>query len=200
MSEFISKNEMEFLIRIKNQPDDRATQLEFEAFYNKNIEYFRNYFYRKFKKSNLDFYEVYCKVLFNFFNSVRYNKFHFKSSIKTFICKILDYTVLNMIRDNKSIVFTPNIPEVPHDGFFEANDTETSFVNDVLKIMEPNCQQIITMLHFEGKRHKEIAEIFNIKETSSKNMISRCFQKLRETLSNNPKLRENFKKYYDERF
>lgn len=68
---------------------------------------------------------------------------------------------------------------------FPKNDDETKMAREILKALSslsPNRKTALYLRYVKGFSHKEIADVLNINEQSSMNLISRTFAKLRELL------------------
>lgn len=62
-----------------------------------------------------------------------------------------------------------------------AEDTNTrSLIKNCLKLLPNRQREVITLFYQKNNSHKEISKILNIKEQSSKNLLSKAITNLRE--------------------
>ena len=61
-------------------------------------------------------------------------------------------------------------------------DISFEVINGEIKKLPPGCRQVLTLYLFEDYKHKEIAEIMNISESTSKSQYQRALKLLKEKL------------------
>jgi RNA polymerase sigma-70 factor (ECF subfamily) len=116
-------------------------------------------------------------------------QFNHKGSFEGWVRRIMVNTALEKFRD-KSYLFAVNMEQG-----YESKDSEYDHilselaVQDLLKLIQelsPQYRMVFNLYAIEGYSHKEICEMLNIKEGTSKSNLSRA----REIL------KEKVKKYY----
>lgn len=104
-----------------------------------------------------------------------------------FICRVTDNYMINLIKrrnretalsdipfESKEIINTP----------YEANDTQLYDKDVILKYINEQDVEIVTLYAVEGFSHKEIAEKLNLSYEAVRARYSRAIRKLKEKLKN----------------
>lgn len=110
-------------------------------------------------------------------------QFNNKGSFEGWIRRIVVNTALERFRD-KSYLFAINM-----DNNYESGDREYDHIlsdiaaNDLLKLIQelsPQYRMVFNLYAIEGYSHKEICNMLNIKEGTSKSNLSRAREILKE--------------------
>jgi RNA polymerase sigma factor (sigma-70 family) len=112
------------------------------------------------------------------------NTFQFESSLKTWIRRIIINTAINHYRKRKkdrefSQPLGENDDVAINDIFDNMN------VNDIVQLVNElpeGAKMVLKLYAIEGYKHKEIAEIMEITEGTSKSQLNRAKSLLRETV------------------
>lgn len=117
------------------------------------------------------------------------DSFRFESSIGAWIKRIVVNNCINFLKkrrlniqsleDERVVGFAENPDNDVHD-----NQLSVQEVKKALAQLPDGYRVVFTLYMFEGYDHKEIADILNITEATSKSQYSRAKQKLREMLNN----------------
>lgn len=108
--------------------------------------------------------------------------FREEGSFEGWIKRIMINTAINYNRKNQKHSFHVDIDEIQetlnlHDGF-EQHPTEAQVNPDVLMKMVQNLpdgyKMVFNLYVFEGYKHKEIADMLNISENTSKSQLARA--------------------------
>ena len=114
------------------------------------------------------------------------NQFNFKGSFEGWIRRIVVNTALEKFRD-KNYLFAVNMTQN-----YESGDTEYDHIlsdlsaTDLLGLIQelsPQYRMVFNLYAIEGYSHKEIGEIMNIKEGTSKSNLSRAREILKEKVN-----------------
>ena len=112
------------------------------------------------------------------------NTFHFESSLKTWIRRIIVNTAINHYRKRKkereySQPLNDTI-DVPINDIFD-NINANEIVQLVNELPE-GAKMVLKLYAIEGYKHKEIAEMMDITEGTSKSQLNRAKSLLKETI------------------
>lgn len=119
----------------------------------------------------------FIKVFFNL------KQFNYKGSFEGWIRRIMVNTALEKFRD-KNYLFAVHM-----ERGYEKDDKEYDHIisdlsaNDLLKLIQelsPQYRMVFNLYAIEGYSHKEICDILNIKEGTSKSNLSRAREILKE--------------------
>jgi RNA polymerase sigma-70 factor (ECF subfamily) len=111
--------------------------------------------------------------------------FRFQSSIGAWIKRIVINNCINFLKKRR--LYFEEIDE--RIGNQEAPQTEeeprlnVQAINDAIFQLPDGYRVVFSLYQMEGYDHKEIAEILNVSEQTSKSQYSRARKKLREILS-----------------
>lgn len=106
---------------------------------------------------------------------------------KPWFRKILVNTALDYKRDHKKYEYAPEVNESHQQNFFPSVIDQLS-AQDILKLLEllPEIQQLVFNLYeIDGYSHKEIGQLLNIAESSSRTYLTRAKQTLQKYLQLN---------------
>lgn len=122
-------------------------------------------------------------------------QFNFKGSFEGWVRRIIVNTALEKFRD-KNYLFAVNMTQS-----YETGDSEYDHIlselsaNDLLLLiseLSPQYRMVFNLYAIEGYSHKEISEIMNIKEGTSKSNLSRAREILKEKISKHYCIPVNF--------
>lgn len=117
------------------------------------------------------------------------SNFHGDSSLGTWIKRITINTAISHIRKNQKFQFVDvedefNLPEPEVDTEYAPVDMKT--VHYAIKQLPDGGREVLTLFLLEGYQHKEIAQILDISESTSKTQYRRAKTMLQQLLE--PKL------------
>ena len=122
-------------------------------------------------------------------------QFNYKGSFEGWVRRIIVNTALEKFRD-KNYLFAVNMTQG-----YETSDSEYDHIlselsaNDLLLLireLSPQYQMVFNLYAIEGYSHKEISEIMNIKEGTSKSNLSRAREILKEKINKHYSVSVNF--------
>ena len=122
-------------------------------------------------------------------------QFNFKGSFEGWVRRIMVNTALEKFRD-KNYLFAVNMSQN-----YEAGDSEYDHIlsdmsaNDLLNLIKelsPQYRMVFNLYAIEGYSHKEISEIMNIKEGTSKSNLSRAREILKDKINKYYSVTVNF--------
>jgi RNA polymerase sigma factor (sigma-70 family) len=111
-----------------------------------------------------------------------------ESTIGAWIKRIAINTALNFLRKRKRMVFTEDDPRdegqavLPEDDDYNRADVQR--IHHAIKKLPEGCRVVLNLYLLEGYKHKEIAQILGISESTSKSQYLRAKRLLRERLEN----------------
>lgn len=112
--------------------------------------------------------------------------FRYQSSIGAWIKRITINNCINFLKRNRLFTeeFEPrhasSLQEDPRP--FEADETSLDLIHQAIDQLPDGYRVVFSLYLLEGYDHKEIAEILDISEATSKSQYSRAKKKLRELL------------------
>ena len=115
-------------------------------------------------------------------------QFNYKGSFEGWVRRIMVNTALEKFRD-KNYLFAVNMEQG-----YESRDKEYDHIlselaaKDLLKMVQelsPQYRMVFNLYAIEGYSHKEICEMLNIKEGTSKSNLSRAREILKEKIKKN---------------
>jgi len=123
------------------------------------------------------------------------NQFNFKGSFEGWVRRIIVNTALEKFRD-KNYLFAVSMTQN-----YEAGDSEYDHIlsdlsaADLLKLIQelsPQYRMVFNLYAIEGYTHKEISDIMNIKEGTSKSNLSRAREILKDKVNKHYGVTLNF--------
>jgi len=108
-----------------------------------------------------------------------------KSSFGLWLKRIVVNKCINALkRKTPDIVLTENYDEKVSDENvdFENIELKVEKINKAVKLLPDGYRVILTLYLFEGYDHKEISQILNISESTSKSQYMRAKRKLKEII------------------
>lgn len=163
----------ELLQRLRQQ--DRAAQKEvYEIFAPKMLRICRNYI------ADAHFAEdVMINAFFKVFNNI--GSFKSEGSFEGWIRRIMVNESLTFLRLNKGLIYLEEnqLPDEPDEDYDNLPKMDAAELLDAL----PETYRAVFNLHvLEDYSHKEIAEMLNITETTSKTQLFRAKKKLKDII------------------
>lgn len=159
----------------------RQAQFELYRLYSKAMY---NICYRMVK-NDLDAEDLLQNSFVDIFTKL--HTFRFQSSIGAWIKRIVVNNCINFLKKRKLQIQELNdqITEQPetHEAEY-ISPYSIKLINHALLQLPDGYRVVFTLYMFEGYDHKEIAEILEVSEATSKSQYSRAKKKLREILRN----------------
>jgi len=109
------------------------------------------------------------------------HQFSFKGAFEGWIRKIMVNTAFEKYR--RQVIMSPveeNLPDTPDESFEAPFDISVQELLKYIQELSPRYRLVFNMYAIEGHSHKEIAEILNISEGTSKSNLSRARVILKE--------------------
>ncbi|EPR66394.1 RNA polymerase sigma factor [Cyclobacterium qasimii] len=178
-------NEQLLLQRIKNEDDDASFKLLFDA-------YWELLFLQALQKTkSQDLAKDLAQETFIAFWKYRKSlkQIH---NLKSYLVTMLKYQFLKWIEQEK-IVFDELDTAVPNDVFIDREDGFKimefnelyAFLMDTIDALPTRSRQIFIQNRFENKTVKELAETYNVAESTVRNHLSQANSKIQGQLENN---------------
>ena len=178
-------NEQLLLQRIQNEDDDASFKLLFDA-------YWELLFLQALQKTkSQDLAKDLAQETFIAFWKYRKSlkQIH---NLKSYLVTMLKYQFLKWI-DQEKIVFDELDTAVPNEVFIDGNDGFKimefnelyAFLMDTIDALPSRSRQIFIQNRFENKTVKELAETFNVAESTVRNHLSQANSKIQGQLENN---------------
>ena len=105
-----------------------------------------------------------------------------EGSLKAWILRIVANEALNYVRQNQKITFTDNVPDAP-DEEPDVARVPSGVLMDMIAQLPPGYRMILNLFVFEGKKHKEIAQLLGIKESTSASQFLRAKRQLAQMIT-----------------
>ena len=171
--------------RIQNEDDDASFKLLFDA-------YWELLFLQALQKTkSQDLAKDLAQETFIAFWKYRKSlkQIH---NLKSYLVTMLKYQFLKWI-DQEKIVFDELDTAVPNEVFIDGNDGFKimefnelyAFLMDTIDALPSRSRQIFIQNRFENKTVKELAETFNVAESTVRNHLSQANSKIQGQLENN---------------
>lgn len=109
------------------------------------------------------------------------HQFSFKGAFEGWIRKIMVNTAFEKYR--RQVLMSPveeNMPDVPDESFEDHGDITIQELLKFIQELSPRYRLVFNLYAIEGHSHKEISEILNISEGTSKSNLSRARVILKE--------------------
>jgi RNA polymerase sigma-70 factor (ECF subfamily) len=97
-----------------------------------------------------------------------------EGSLKAWIMRIVANESLNYLRKNDKLTFVDDIPDTPTSDEPDVGDIPEGVLMDMIERLPHGYRTVLNLYVFEEKSHKEIAEMLNIKESSSASQFLRA--------------------------
>lgn len=151
--------------------DARAQKMLFDKYASKMLAVCMRYFNNKMEAEDI-LQEGFIKV----FKHIR--NYEQKGSFEGWMRRIFVNTALDEIRKKKMNFDESDIEEIPFKiGFEQHNSEDQLFADDLMKIVQAlptGYRTIFNLFAIEGYSHKEIADMLNISESTSKSQYFRA--------------------------
>jgi RNA polymerase sigma-70 factor (ECF subfamily) len=114
--------------------------------------------------------------------------FRYESSIGAWIKRIVVNNCINFLKKRRLNLesLDDRFHHVPEDGPVEEVKLNVGTINQAMKELPDGYRVVFSLYMFEGYDHKEIGDILNITEATSKSQFSRAKKKLKELLDGKP--------------
>lgn len=159
---------------------DRAAQYRFYKLYAKAM---LNVCYRILNDED-EAKDALQEVFISAFNNFQHYKG--QSTVGSWLKRIAVNKALDMIKKRKGIKveLSENEEDIPDEPSRDEAEVqwEVKKVKEAVRLLPDGFRSVLTMYLIEGYDHKEIAEILNITESTSKSQFNRAKNKLREIL------------------
>lgn len=112
------------------------------------------------------------------------DSFRYESSIGAWIKRIVVNNCINFLKKRKLKIesLDDRFHHVPNDEPVEESKLNVKAINGAIKELPDGYRVVFSLYMFEGYDHKEIGDILNITEATSKSQFSRAKKKLKELL------------------
>jgi RNA polymerase sigma factor (sigma-70 family) len=112
------------------------------------------------------------------------DSFRYESSIGAWIKRIVVNNCINFLKKRKLKIesLDDRFHHVPNDEPVEESNLNVKAINGAIKELPDGYRVVFSLYMFEGYDHKEIGDILNITEATSKSQFSRAKKKLKELL------------------
>jgi RNA polymerase sigma-70 factor (ECF subfamily) len=103
------------------------------------------------------------------------NKFEHNGSFEGWVRRIMVNECIDFIRVKKNIFQHKEIDDLVTSGFENVEEMEQFSVDDIQLLIDnlpDGCKTVFNLFAIEGYKHKEIAEMLNIKEGTSKSQFA----------------------------
>lgn len=129
---------------------------------------------------------------------VRDGSFRGESNVKTYLLGICKRLIWDSVKKKEILDFQedlgtgPNTPSYDHFNDLEQSNEEKTRDNALHEIIDQlggNCPEALKSYYFEGMKMAQVALKIGLKnDKQAKKAVSRCRQKLRDAINNNPTL------------
>lgn len=112
------------------------------------------------------------------------DSFRYESSIGAWIKRIVVNNCINFLKKRKLKIeaLDDRFHQVTDNEPVEASKLNVKAINQAMKDLPEGYRVVFSLYMFEGYDHKEIGDILNITEATSKSQFSRAKKKLKELL------------------
>lgn len=114
-----------------------------------------------------------------------------RGSLRAWMTKIVVNTALKHLRDSAKmgfLTFADSLPDVEDEGEMSLEGIPPEVVQEMIRSLPVGYRTVFNLFVFEGKSHREIAQVLGIKENSASSQLHRAKsmleQKVREYRKN----------------
>ncbi|MGN0188301.1 MAG: RNA polymerase sigma factor [Candidatus Cryptobacteroides sp.] len=111
------------------------------------------------------------------FSSIGSFRYRGQGSLRAWMTKIVVNTSLKHLRDSAKmgfLSFADSLPEVEDEGDMSLEGIPAEAVQEMIRSLPVGYRTVFNLFVFEGKSHREIAEILGIKENSASSQLHRA--------------------------
>ncbi len=132
-----------------------------------------------------DLHDVLQEAFIRIFTKIYTFEYRGKGSLKAWLTRVVINESLHFLRDNNSNIFVDNDVDLPDitDDEPDIDSLSITQITDTILKLPPGYRAVFNLFAIEGKSHKEIAELLNIKPDTSasqfhkaRNMLARMLK------------------------
>ncbi len=110
--------------------------------------------------------------------------FRHDGSFEGWIRRIMTRESISFLRAKRKILFNDELPEDLTDDIIEDNDIDLELIQELIDLLPEGYRMVFVLYAIEGYRHKEIAEMLSISESTSKSQLYKSRKLLRKNIKN----------------
>ena len=170
------------------QGDLRAFEQVYSRYRNPCIRRMMHEFGVGSREDALDLFQEVCAALFNNVRSGRLTPDALdRASLRTYLNQIGKFILFNKRRKRQAPLVYDTEAVLAFDGedapYDRENDDRLFVIRSTVSAMPMPCSKLLDLVCFEGKSHKEVAQLMNYASPDTvKTQRSRCMQRLREVI------------------
>lgn len=141
-----------------------------------------------------DLHDVLQESFIRIFTGMTSFQYQGKGSLNAWLKKVVINEALHFLRDNNSDMFVdkePDLPDSEDDEVPNVNNYTISQLTDSIRQLPSGYRAVFNLYVLEGKSHKEIAEILNIKPDTSASQYYKAKKMLIKMLKQHQTRKEN---------
>ncbi len=132
-----------------------------------------------------DLHDVLQEAFIRIFTKIHTFEYRGRGSLKAWLTRVVINESLHFLRDNNSNIFVDNDVDLPDitDDEPDIDSLSITQITDTILKLPPGYRAVFNLFVIEGKSHKEIAELLNIKPDTSasqfhkaRNMLARMLK------------------------
>lgn len=132
-----------------------------------------------------DLHDVLQEAFIRIFTKIHTFEYRGRGSLKAWLTRVVINESLHFLRDNNSNIFVDKDVDLPDiiDDEPDIDSLSITQITDTILKLPPGYRAVFNLFAIEGKSHKEIAELLNIKPDTSasqfhkaRNMLARMLK------------------------
>ncbi|MFZ1235719.1 MAG: RNA polymerase sigma factor [Prevotella sp.] len=132
-----------------------------------------------------DLHDVLQEAFIRIFTKIHTFEYRGRGSLKAWLTRVVINESLHFLRDNNSNIFVDNDVDLPDitDDEPDIDSLSITQITDTILKLPPGYRAVFNLFAIEGKSHKEIAELLNIRPDTSasqfhkaRNMLARMLK------------------------
>lgn len=132
-----------------------------------------------------DLHDVLQEAFIRIFTKIHTFEYRGRGSLKAWLTRVVINESLHFLRDNNSNIFVDNDVDLPDitDDEPDIDSLSITQITDTILKLPPGYRAVFNLFVIEGKSHKEIAELLNIRPDTSasqfhkaRNMLARMLK------------------------
>lgn len=172
-------DELDKILQLLRQGNRRGLELLFFQFYKPLVLYAMNFLHRQ-EEAEDTVQEVFIKLWEgNRFNSI-------KNKLRPYLYQSVRNACLNLLTGKKVVLMTPinSIMDLADVECLDESEwnTRIDLLYKAIDRLPDRTREVFKRIVLDGKRHKEVAEEFNISVTTVKTLLARALAALRADL------------------
>jgi len=138
---------------------------------------------------NNDWADIIQDIRIKLYINLKQKKFHYSSSLKTYVCRIAKYTCIDYLRkkyrSEEINAESIDVEDKKNNFLSLVQKEQTQILRQILLELTERCRKTLQLVFIEKLSYKKICSELNIAEGTVKSRVSRCIEKAIELRKKN---------------